>query len=171
MLKAASTGIAGCSVEDFSRDTHNLYDFKLAVERVQAAAEAVATLDMPFQFTARAENLLRGVNDMEDTIKRLKAFEAAGANVLYAPAISSLDELKQVTSELNTPFNVLAPFFQGVSVDEFADAGAKRISIGSALNSAAINPILKAGKEMIEQGTFNWTAEMAPQAEVNKFIG
>jgi len=171
VLKVASTGIAGCSVEDFSRDAQSLYDFDLAVERVQAAVEVVATLDMPFQLTARAENLLLGVNDLEDTIKRLKAFEAAGANVLYAPGICSLDQLKQVTSELNTPFNVLAPFIRGASVDEFADAGAKRISIGGALNWAAVNPILKAGKEMLEQGTFNWTTEIALRDEVKQLLG
>ena len=171
VLKAASTGIAGCSIEDFSRDAHSLYDFNVSVERVQAAVEAVATLDMPFLLTARAENLLRGVNDLENTIKRLKAFEAVGAHVLYAPGIRSLDQLKQVTAELSAPFNVLAPFIQGASVDDFADAGAKRVSIGGALNWAAVNPVLKAGKEMLEQGTFNWTAEMAPSGEVKRLLG
>jgi len=171
VLKVASTGIAGCSIEDFSRDALSLYDFNLAVERVQAAVEAVATLDFPFQLTARAENLLRGINDLDDTIKRLQAFETVGANVLYAPGICSLVELKQVTSELKSPFNVLAPFFRGVSVDDLAEAGAKRVSIGGALNWAAVNPILKAGKEMLEKGTFNWTAEMAPNGEVKKLFG
>jgi 2-methylisocitrate lyase-like PEP mutase family enzyme len=148
-----------------------LYDFNLSVERVQAAVEVVATLDMPFQLTARAENLLRGVNDLEDTIKRLKAFEAVGANVLYAPGICSLDQLRKVTSELNTPFNVLAPFIQGATVDEFADAGAKRVSVGGALNWAAVYPVLAAGKEMLEQGTFNWTTKMAPRDEVQQLLG
>jgi len=148
-----------------------LYDFNLAVERVQAAVEAVATLDFPFQLTARAENLLRGINDLDDTIKRLKAFETVGANVLYAPGICSLVELKQVTSELKTPFNALATSFRDVSVNELAEAGAKRVSIGGALNWAAVNPILKAGKEMLEKGTFNWTAEMAPNGEVKKLFG
>ena len=171
VLQVVSTGIAGCSIEDFSRESLSVYDFNLAVERVQAAVEVVEKFDMPFQLTARAENLLRGINDLQDTIKRLQAFEAAGANVLYAPGISSLDQLKQVTSELNTPFNVLAPFIQGVSVDEFANAGAKRISTGGALTWAAVNPVLKAGKEMLEQGTFNWTAEMAPRGEVNDLLG
>ncbi len=171
VLKVANTGIAGCSIEDFSRDALSLYDFNLAVERVQAAVEAVATLDFPFQLTARAENLLRGINDLDDTIKRLKAFETVGANVLYAPGICSLVELKQVTSELKTPFNALATSFRDVSVNELAEAGAKRVSIGGALNWAAVNPILKAGKEMLEKGTFNWTAEMAPNGEVKKLFG
>ncbi|HIG41089.1 MAG TPA: isocitrate lyase/phosphoenolpyruvate mutase family protein [Gammaproteobacteria bacterium] len=170
VLKLVATGAAGCSVEDFSRDSHHLYDFNLAVERVQAAAEAVNDLDIPFQLTARAENLLRGVNDIDDTINRLKAFEAAGANVLYAPGINSLDQLRMVTSELDRPFNVLAPFFRGATVEQFTEAGAQRISVGAALNSAAINPLLVAGKEMLAQGTFNWMSTMAPGGEVNKLL-
>ena len=171
VLKVAATGMAGCSIEDYSNESQSLYDFELALERVQAVAEAVATLGMPFQLTARAENLLRGVNDLDDTIRRLKAFEKAGANVLYAPGVRTLDQLRQVTHELQTPFNVLAVFFKGVSVEEFSAAGAKRISVGGALNYAAINPVLKAGKEMLEQGTFSWTSEMAPGSEVNQLVG
>ena len=171
VLKLIATGVAGCSVEDFSRDDLQLYDFNLAVERVQAAVEVVNNLDMPFQFTARAENLLRGVNDIDDTIKRLQAFEAAGANVLYAPGINSLEQLRQVTSELNRPFNVLAPFFRGVTVDEFSEAGAQRISVGAALNRVSISPLLKAGKEMLSQGTFSWTGEMASGVEVEGLMG
>ena len=171
LLKVASTGIAGCSIEDYSRDSHRLYDFTLAVERVQAAIEAVATLKIPFQLTARAENLLRGVDDLDDTIKRLQAFEAAGANVLYAPGIRSLQQLQQVTSAINAPFNVLAPFIPDASVTEFAAAGAKRISIGGALNWAAVAPLLKAGQEMIAQGTFTWTAATASGSEVKKLLG
>jgi 2-methylisocitrate lyase-like PEP mutase family enzyme len=171
VLKLIATGVAGCSVEDFSRDDLQLYDFNLAVERVQAAVEVVNNLDMPFQLTARAENLLRGVNDIDDTIKRLQAFEAAGANVLYAPGINSLEQLRQVTSELNRPFNVLAPFFRGVTVDEFSEAGAQRISVGAALNRVSISPLLKAGKEMLSQGTFSWTGEMASGVEVEGLMG
>jgi len=171
LLKVAATGIAGGSIEDDSRDDHVLYDFNLAVERVQAAAEAVASLGMPFQLTARAENLLRGVMDLDDTISRLKAFEAAGANVLYAPGLKTLEHLQQVTNELNTPFNVLAPLFRGVTVDEFGAAGAKRISVGGALNWLAVNPIISAGKEMLEQGSFGWTSKMASNAEVSRLIG
>jgi 2-methylisocitrate lyase-like PEP mutase family enzyme len=170
ILKVVQTGIAGCSVEDFSRDSHTLYDFDFAVERVQAAAEAVASLDMPFQLTARAENLLRGVDDLEDTIRRLQAYEAAGADVLYAPGVASLEQLQQVTSELHKPFNVLASFFRGATVDDFAQAGAKRISVGGALNWAAVNPLLIAGREMLEQGTFNWMREIASSAEVKKYL-
>jgi len=170
VLKLVDTGVAGCSVEDFSRDSLTLYDFNFAVERVQAAAEAVATLDMPFQLTARAENLLRGVKDLEDTILRLQAFEKAGANVLYAPGINTLDQLRQITSEVSLPFNVLAPFFRGVTVDEFAAAGASRISVGGALNWLTVKPLITAGKEMLESGTFDWTAGMASGGEIKELL-
>lgn len=159
--RLVATGVAGCSIEDFSRDSQALYDLGLAVERIHAAVEVVASLGMPFQLTARAENLFRGVSDLDDTIVRLKAFEKAGANVLFAPGLNTLGQLRQVTEELEAPFNVLSVFFKGVTVDEFSAAGAKRISVGNALNVAVMHPLLKAGKEMLEQGTFNWTAEMA----------
>ena len=170
VLRVARTGVAGCSIEDFSRDSHAIYDFDLAVERVQAAAEALSTLDMPFQLTARAENLLRGIDDLDDTVKRLKAYEAAGADVLYAPAIASLDDLQRVTRELGKPFNVLAVFLPGATRDELAHAGAKRISVGSALAWAALRPVIEGSKEMLEQGTFCWTSAMTSGAEVKKYL-
>jgi 2-methylisocitrate lyase-like PEP mutase family enzyme len=170
LLRIAETGIAGCSIEDFSRDAHTLYDFNLAVERIQAAVEAVRSLAMPFQLTARAENLLRGVNDIDDTIKRLQAFSAAGADVLYAPGLSSLAQVQQVTAEIDKPFNVLAAFFKDVSVADFSGSGAKRISVGSALSFASINPLLIAGREMLEQGTFNWMAGMASRREIDDLM-
>jgi len=168
LLRLAETGVAGCSVEDFSRDAHVLYDFNLAVERVQAAAEAVASLAIPLQLTARAENILRGVDDLDDTIARLQAFSAAGADVLYAPGLNSLAQIHHVVAEIDKPFNVLAVFFQDVSVSDLAAAGAKRVSLGSALNWASINPLLIASKEMLEKGTFNWMASMASRKEVEK---
>ena len=170
ILRLVETGVAGCSIEDYDPDNESIYEHDFAVERLQAAAEVVASLEMPFQLTARAENLLRGVNDLEDTIKRLQAFEAAGANVLYAPGIKSLAQLRDVTGELQSPFNVLAPPIKGASVSDFYDAGAVRISIGGALNWAAVNPVLSAGTEMLEQGTFDWTSRMAPGGSVNKLL-
>jgi 2-methylisocitrate lyase-like PEP mutase family enzyme len=171
ILRAVETGIAGCSIEDFSRESQTLYDFNLSVERVQAAAEALASLGMDFQLTARAENLLRGVNDLDDTIKRLQAYSKAGANVLYAPGINSLDQLRQVTNEIDKPLNVLVPFFQSVSVEEFAAAGATRISLGSALNSACLSPLIAAGREMLQNGSFEWTAGMASPKDVQELLG
>jgi len=170
VLKVAATGVAGCSIEDYSRDSHTLYDFHLAVERVQAAVEAVASLDITFQLTARAENLLRGVDDIHDTIARLQAFEAVGAQVLYAPGVRTLGQLRQVTSAVSAPFNVLSVFFPDASLADFSEAGAQRVSVGGGLNYAAIAPVLLAGKEMLEQGTFNWSAGMVSGAEVQRLL-
>ena len=171
VLRVVETGIAGCSIEDFSRDSQTLYDFSESVERVQAAAEAIAPLPLDFQLTARAENLLRGVNDLDDTIKRLQAYSKAGASVLYAPGLSTLDQLNQVTNELDKPFNVLGPFFQNVTAEQFAASGAKRISLGSALNSACLSPLIEAGLEMLKDGSLNWTAGMASPKDVQDLLG
>lgn len=170
VVKLAATGVAGCSIEDYSRDGQVLYPFDLAVERVHAAAEAVAALDVRFQLTARAENLLRGINDLDDTIARLSAFEAAGANVLYAPGLNELAQLREVTAAISKPFNVLAPLFQGVTVNDFAAAGAKRISVGSALTWAAVNPLISSSEEMLRHGSFSWTAQMASSKTVNALL-
>ncbi len=167
----AETGVAGCSIEDFDSEKQGIYDFTLAVERIEAAVEAVGSLNMPFQLTARAENLLRGVDNLDDTIKRLQAFEAAGANVLYAPAIRSLAQLKIVTSEISLPFNVLAPFIKGAKVSELHAHGATRISLGGALNWHAVNPVLRAGKEMLANGTFEWTNDVAARNEIKQLLG
>jgi 2-methylisocitrate lyase-like PEP mutase family enzyme len=113
---------------------------------------------------------LRGINDLDDTIKRLQAYESVGASVLYAPGIKSLDELRKVTGEINRPFNVLAVFFHGVSVPDFVDAGAKRISVGGALAWASVKPIIEAGRQMLEQGNFNWTGQMASGAEIKTLL-
>ncbi len=168
--RLAETGVAGFSIEDYSRDNHRLYEFSEAVDRVRLAAEAIANLGLPLQLTARAENLLRGAIDVEDTIKRLQAFEAVGADVLYAPAIKTHSQLRQITSAIDKPFNVLASFMPGTTVSEFGAAGATRISLGGALNFAAINPVLMAGAEILEEGTFDWLNSRADGAVVRKFL-
>jgi len=168
--RLAETGIAGFSIEDFSREHHQLYDFSEALERVQAAVEAVFELGIPLVVTARAENLLRGVDDLDDTINRLQAFEAAGADVLYAPGIKSSNQLRTVTASLDKPFNVLASFMPGTNVAEFSECGANRISLGGALNFAAINPVLDASVEMIEKGTFDWLSNRANGAAVSELL-
>lgn len=169
--RLAETGIAGFSIEDFSRDHQRLYDFSEAVDRVQAAVETVAELGVPLVLTARAENLLRGVDDLDDTIARLQAFEAAGADVLYAPGITSANQLRTVTASLDKPFNVLASFMPGTNVAEFSECGANRISLGGALNFAAINPVLGASAEMIEKGTFDWLEGRADGLAVKSLLG
>ncbi len=169
--RVAEAGVVGGSIEDYSGDASKpIYEFELAVERVQAAAEVVQSLDFPFTLTARAENLLRGQRDLDDTIRRLQAFEAAGADVLYAPALTTLDEVRSVTSAVGKPVNVLAPPLKEVTVAQLADAGVKRISIGGALARAAITSLLRAGVEMREEGTFGWTSGIAPAADIDKLL-
>ncbi len=172
ILLGAQAGLVGGSIEDFSGDAANpIYDFALAVERVHSAAEAARSLDFPFTLTARAENFLHGRNNLDDTIRRLQAFEAAGADVLYAPGLKTLDEVRLVTGALKKPVNVLAPMLKGVTVAQLADAGAKRISTGGALARAAITALLRAGAEMIERESFAWTSDLASSAEVKKLLG
>lgn len=172
IVAGAEAGLVGGSIEDYSGDPSNpIYDFNLAVERVHAAAEAVRSLDFPFTLTARAENLLRGRQDLDDTIRRLQAFEAAGADVLYAPALTTLEEVRLVTGALGKPVNVLAPPLRGVTVAELAEAGAKRISLGGALARAAVTALLRACAEMRERGSFGWTEGLASGGEIATLLG
>ncbi|HVE56746.1 MAG TPA: isocitrate lyase/phosphoenolpyruvate mutase family protein [Pyrinomonadaceae bacterium] len=171
ILRAAQAGVVGGSIEDYTRDPANpIYEFGLAVERVQAAAEAAHSLDFPFLLTARAENFLHGRDDLDDTIRRLQAFEAAGADVLYAPGLKTIEEVRLVTSALSKPLNVLAPFVKDATITQLADAGAKRISVGGALARAAISALVRAGLEMKNQGSFEWTKNLVSSGEVQKLL-
>jgi 2-methylisocitrate lyase-like PEP mutase family enzyme len=168
---AAKAGVVGGSIEDYSGDPLNpIYEFQLAVERVHAAAEAARLLDFPFTLTARAENLLHGRHDLDDTLRRLQAFEAAGADVLYAPGLTTLDEVRLVTGALSKPVNVLAPLVKGVTLAQLSDVGVRRISTGGALARAAITALLRAGVEMRDRGSFAWTSDLASSADVKKLL-
>lgn len=167
----ARAGLVGGSIEDYSGEpSERIYDFDLAVERVYAAAEAARALDFPFTLTARAENLIRGKNDLDDTVRRLQAFEAAGADVLYAPGLTTLDEVQLVAGALTKPLNVLATLVKGATVAQMADAGAKRISVGGALARAALTALLRAGAEMREAGSFEWASDLTSSADVKKLL-
>jgi 2-methylisocitrate lyase-like PEP mutase family enzyme len=171
LLRLAETGVAGGSIEDFSADAARpIYDFTLAVERVQAACEAVRKLDFPFTLTARAENLLHGRDNLDDTLRRLQAFEAAGADVLYAPGLQSLEAVRMVAGTLNTPVNVLAPMVRGATVTELAETGAKRLSVGGALAGAAFGGALRAARELREAGGFAWLGDIAARAELDRLL-
>jgi 2-methylisocitrate lyase-like PEP mutase family enzyme len=160
---AAGTGLAGCSIEDHTnRWDDPIFAFDLAVERIQAAAEACRGLDRDFVLTARAENFLWGRPDLDDTIKRLQAFEAAGADVLYAPGLRDLDTIRAVCDALAKPVNVIMGMPGATfGLRELTEAGARRISIGSALARAALGAVLRAGKEMAERGTFAFADDAA----------
>jgi 2-methylisocitrate lyase-like PEP mutase family enzyme len=171
IVLGARAGIVGGSIEDYSGEpSKRIYDFGLAVERVHAAAEAARSLAFPFTLTARAENLIRGKHDLDDTIRRLRAFEAAGADVLYAPGLTTLDEVRLVASALTKPVNVLAPLLKGATVAQLAEAGAKRISLGGALARAALTALLRACAEMREAGGFAWSSDLASSAEVKRLL-
>jgi 2-methylisocitrate lyase-like PEP mutase family enzyme len=160
----AAAGVVGGSIEDWSGS--EIYDMGLAVERVAAAVEAARSFDFPFTLTARAENLLRGRNDFDDTLRRLRRYAEAGADVVYAPGLTTAEQIRAVTDETGKPQNVLAPFFPGMTAEELGDAGATRISVGSALANAAIGAILNAGKEMLGSGRFSWIGGAASGKEI-----
>jgi len=154
LLRAAEAGIVGASIEDYSGS--GIYDFGLAVDRIAACVEAVSTLAFPFVLTARSENLIRGIVDLEDTIKRLKAFEAAGADVLYAPGLRTTDQIKEVLNAVNKPVNVLSPFIPGCSMAEYNALGVRRVSLGGAIASYAAGAAAKVSNEMLDSGMFEW---------------
>jgi 2-methylisocitrate lyase-like PEP mutase family enzyme len=157
---AAAAGLAGCSIEDNCyRDDAPIYPFSLAVERIQAAVEAVRQLDFPFTLTARAENYLVARNDLDDTIKRLQAYQEAGADVLYAPGLPTKNDIVTIIAALNRPINVLMGAQGATTVAELSALGVKRISVGSALSRAAYGAFLRAAREMKEQGTFTFANE------------
>ncbi len=156
---AVDTGLAGCSVEDFTgRSDEAIYDLGLAVERVAAAAEVAHRDGRRFVLTARAENHLHGRPDLEDTLSRLRAYQDAGADVLYAPGLVSADELRQVVEAVDRPVNVLA-LPGGPTVSELADLGVRRISVGGAFAYAAMGAVVEAARELLDQGTFGYWAQ------------
>ncbi len=167
---AAEAGCVGGSIEDKTTDvSHPIYDFTLAVERVQAAAEVARSLPFPFTLTARAENFLYGRKDVDDTIKRLQAFEAAGADVLYAPGLYDLATIKTVTSALKKPFNHVMGFADPtLTVPRLSEAGVKRISVGGAMARVALAAFVKCAREMKDQGAFTYVREMAQMKDVRE---
>jgi 2-methylisocitrate lyase-like PEP mutase family enzyme len=169
---ASAVGLAGGSIEDASGDdARPIYDFAQAVERVAAAAEAARSLPVPFVLTARAENFLHGRPDLDDTIRRLQAFEDAGAEVLYAPGLTSLEQIRTVCASVSRPVNVVMGLVGGTfSVQQLADAGVKRISLGSSLARAALGALMRAAREIRESGTFSFASEAMPFAEVNRHM-
>ncbi|WP_019172068.1 isocitrate lyase/PEP mutase family protein [Pseudaminobacter salicylatoxidans] len=161
VFAAEAAGLAGCSIEDFSGDPDKpIYDFTQAVERVAAAVQAARALRCDFVFTARAENFLHGRPDLDDTIKRLQAFEKAGADVLYAPGITDVETVRTICSAVSKPVNVLA--VPGFSVAALAEAGASRISLGSKLTTYAFGMLQDASREMLEKGTFDFSRDGLP---------
>jgi 2-methylisocitrate lyase-like PEP mutase family enzyme len=154
--RVAEAGAVGGSIEDYDPAGH-LYDLTHAVERVAAAVESARRLSWPFTLTGRAENHIRGNPDLDDTIARLQAFEAAGADVLYAPGLETMAEVRAVCDAVSNPVNVLAR--PGLSLAEIVDAGAQRISVGGALTWTAVNALAAVATEIRDRGDFSSLGE------------
>jgi 2-methylisocitrate lyase-like PEP mutase family enzyme len=164
IARAAAAGAVGGSIEDYDPEGR-IYERDHAAERVAAAAEAAQRLDCPFVLTARAENLIRGNPDFDDTIGRLQAYERAGADVLYAPGLRSGDQIRALCEAVAKPVNVLAR--PGLTLGEIVDAGAQRISVGGGLAWAAVNGLVAAAVELRDSGSF---ASLAPPAQLGEWL-
>ena len=152
---AVAAGLAGCSIEDFTRrGDEPIYPLGLAVDRVAAAAQA-AHAGAGLVLTARAENHLRGRADLADTIARLQAYQQAGADVLYAPGLATIDDIRRLCESVDRPVNVLA-VPGGPTVPELAAAGVARVSVGGSFSLVALGAVARAGRELLERGTFSF---------------
>lgn len=170
---AAATGLVGGSIEDYTgkRDAP-LYEIPLAADRVRAAAEAAKKLDFPFTLTARAENFFRGKADLADTIKRLQAYQEAGADVLFAPALRSREDIATILREIDRPLSVLGGIggIAALSLADYQALGVRRVSLGSLLSTVAYGALIAAGQELKQHGTFAFTAELARAKDLSRLL-
>jgi 2-methylisocitrate lyase-like PEP mutase family enzyme len=168
IARACEAGLAGGSIEDFTGDRANpIYGFNLAVERVYAAVEAARKLPVPFVLTARAEQLIHGSTDLDATIRRLQAFEQAGADVLYAPGLRDLETIRTVVASVSKPVNVVMTHADpSITAAQLAAAGVKRISIGGSGSRYALNAFMAAAREMADHGSFTFVGDNPPWTEL-----
>jgi 2-methylisocitrate lyase-like PEP mutase family enzyme len=171
-LAGEVAGLVGGSIEDATGDPlRPIYELQHAVERVAAAAEAARALPFAFVLVGRAENFLHGRPDLDDTIRRLQAFEAVGADALYAPGLTKAEDIRNVCAAVRKPVNVLMGLKSGsLSVAELATLGIRRISLGSALSRAALGAFVRAAREIREHGTFRFAEDALPYAEASDFM-
>ena len=167
---AEEIGLVGGSIEDASGDPDNpIYDFSHAVERVAAAVEIAQSSQ--FVLTARAENFLHGRPDLDDTIRRLQAFEQAGADVLYAPGLPGLDAIREVCASVSKPVNVVMGLKGATfTVDDMAAAGVRRISVGGAFARAALGGFMRAAQEVKDHGTFTFASDALSHSEASGYM-
>lgn len=166
---ATETGIVGCSVEDATgRPEEPIYEFELAVQRVAAAVESARDAGFPFTLTARAEGFLHGRPDLDDAVRRLQAFAAAGADVVYAPGISDPASISTVVTSVDVPVNVLA--LPGMTVAGLQDLGVARVSVGSGLSRAAFSAFYAGARELISDGTFGYGWPDRPEVSLNEIF-
>jgi 2-methylisocitrate lyase-like PEP mutase family enzyme len=166
---AAAAGLVGGSIEDAdSAGSDPIYPLEKAADRIRAACDAARSLDIPFMVTGRAENYLFGRADIADTVARLQAYQEAGADVLYAPGVSTPEDISAIVSSVDRPINVLMGVGESpLTADALAKLGVKRISTGSALARAAYGALIRAAHELGECGTFGFVADAVPFAELN----
>jgi 2-methylisocitrate lyase-like PEP mutase family enzyme len=173
VLLAAKAGLAGCSIEDTTgRSEDPILPFELAVQRVKAAVKAARSLPFPFMLTARAENLIYGHPDLKDTVRRLEAFAEAGADVLFAPGVRTPGEISTVVQAVAPrPVNVVMGLSNvDLSLEQLAELGVKRVSLGSSLARAAYGSFLKAAGEIKEKGTFSFATGIVSYAAINELF-
>ena len=168
-LAGERAGLVGGSIEDATGNPDSpIHDYRLAVRRIEAAAAAARALPFPFMLVARAENYLHGRPDLDDTIRRLQAYEAAGAEVLYAPGITQPDDIRAVCTAIKKPVNVLMGMKGAppLSVKELGELGVRRISLGSGFSRAALTAFLHAAREVIDDGTFTFAEQTLYMSEL-----
>lgn len=161
----AEAGAAGCSIEDYDPAAHRIETLAVAVERVAAAAEAARSAHLVL--TARAENHLYGIDDLEDTLLRLRAYREAGADVLYAPRLTDADPIRRLVDEIDAPINVLA-MRHGPTLAELAYLGVRRVSTGGGLARAAYGALIAAAREIQRDGTWTYLDAAAPSEELDR---
>jgi len=172
---AGAAGLVGGSIEDATGDPDNpIYDFEHAAERVAAAAEAAHALGFPFVLVGRAENFGHGRPDLDDTIRRLQAYDAAGADVLYAPGVTRPDDIRtlcaSVTKAVNVVMGLVGASTGALTVAELAALGVKRISVGSAMSRAALGAFVRAAREVRERGTFAFAKDAISYTDANALM-
>jgi 2-methylisocitrate lyase-like PEP mutase family enzyme len=171
VTRCIATGVAGVSIEDSPNSATPLYDFDLSVKRVKAARAAVDRAGGEVVFTARAENFIRGVNDLDDAIRRLKAYKDAGADCLYAPGIKTREQTEAVVRAVApAPLNFLNGWALGFTVDDIAAMGVRRISVGGSLARVAMDAFIRAATEIAKDGKFDGFAGLISGPELNKFF-
>jgi 2-methylisocitrate lyase-like PEP mutase family enzyme len=169
---AGEVGLAGASIEDATYEPdHPIFDRGLAIERIQAAVEAAHALPYPFTLTARSENFIRGRPDLDDTLSRLQAFEAAGADVLYAPGLPDESALRLACSSVAKPLNYVAGFGPTrFSVAQLKEFGVRRVSIGTSFCRAGLTAVVRAAREVLDQGSFAYVDGIHSVADFNELI-
>ncbi len=171
--QGAAAGLVGGSIEDFTGDRANpIYSIAEAADRIRAAAEAARNLPFKFMLCARAENYLNGRPDLADTIARLRAYQEAGADVLFAPGLNTSEEVREVCRSIDRPFNIVrGPRKEQLTVEQVGALGVKRISTGGMMHAVAMSAMIGAAKEMLGPGTFEFSKAMPHAGEIDALLG